>query len=86
MVKDGCVTRIIDWEKAAYMPLWCESLCVSFSGCEEDEAWKMLLRNCMPGYDAAYSFWHQYHYLCLDPNICGRHLIDEAEREARMNE
>lgn len=85
MVKDGSVTGIIDWETAAYMPVWCESLCVSFSGCEEDEEWRMLLRNYMLDYDAAYNFWHQYHYLCLDPNIWGRHFIDEAEREARMN-
>lgn len=86
MVKDGSVTGIIDWETAAYMPVWCESLCVSFSGCEEDEEWRMLLRNYMPDYDAAYNFWHQYHYLCLDPNIWGRHFIDEAEREALMDE
>ncbi|GLA56999.1 hypothetical protein AtubIFM56815_006019 [Aspergillus tubingensis] len=83
MVKDGSVTGIIDWETAAYMPVWCESLCVSFSGCEEDEEWRMLLRNYMLDYDAAYNFWHQYHYLCLDPNIWGKHFIDEAEREAR---
>ncbi|PYH73234.1 uncharacterized protein BO88DRAFT_421641 [Aspergillus vadensis CBS 113365] len=74
MVKDGSVTGIIDWETAAYMPVWRESLCVSFSGCEEDEEWGMLLRNYMPDHYA-------YHYLCLYPNIWAKHFIDEAERK-----
>ncbi|PWY70739.1 kinase-like protein [Aspergillus eucalypticola CBS 122712] len=67
VVKDGPVTGIIDWETAAYMPVWYE-------------VWRILLRNCMPDYDVAYNLWHHYQYLCLDSILGGRHPIDEASR------
>ncbi|OJJ65558.1 hypothetical protein ASPBRDRAFT_35837 [Aspergillus brasiliensis CBS 101740] len=84
MVKDGCVTGIINWEMAAYMPVWWESVRASISEHgDEDEDWKIFLEEYMPDYSAAYEFWRDYLYLCLDPSQV--EALEQAEREALMD-
>ncbi|CAK47965.1 kinase-like protein [Aspergillus niger CBS 101883] len=83
MVKDGCVTGIINWETAAYMPVWWESAssCVTnFYG--DDEEWRMLLPDYMPDHTDALQFWREFRYLCLDPGRVGMQFIEQFERKS----
>lgn len=87
MVKDGCVTGIINWETAAYMPVWWESAssCVTnFYG--DDEEWRMLLPDYMPDHTDALQFWREFRYLCLDPGRVGMQFIEQFERKVHKDE
>ncbi|OJJ67124.1 hypothetical protein ASPBRDRAFT_136536 [Aspergillus brasiliensis CBS 101740] len=73
MVKDGRVTGIIDWETAAYMPVWWEAVSgsIAMHGLE-DEEWRDILQDeFAQGYESdqgpAFNFWTAYLNLCVDP-------------------
>ncbi|PYH43183.1 APH-domain-containing protein [Aspergillus saccharolyticus JOP 1030-1] len=62
MVQEGKLTGIIDWEYAAYYPVWLEYVLVSSqSNCPDDAEWKALLREELDahgdGYPDAVRFW-----------------------------
>lgn len=44
MVQDGKVVSILDWEYAAYFPIWYEYVSASFGFTDMDVEWKKLLR------------------------------------------
>lgn len=44
MVKDGELVGILNWEYAAYYPIWYEYVSASWGFTEMDVEWKRLLR------------------------------------------
>lgn len=61
MVQDGKVVSILDWEYAAYFPIWYEYVSASFGFTEMDVEWKSLLRDRFGVHNEAHedakAFW-----------------------------
>ncbi|RDW83677.1 uncharacterized protein DSM5745_04003 [Aspergillus mulundensis] len=61
MVRDGKVVGILDWEYAAYFPIWYEYVSASFGFTDIDVEWKRLLRERLGVHDEAHddarAFW-----------------------------
>lgn len=80
MVKDGALVGILDWEFAAYYPIWYEYVSASWGWTEEDAEWKRLLRERLnvhgDGHEDAREFW-------MDLRRLRKYLdLDEKGREA----
>jgi hypothetical protein len=79
MVKDGVLARILDWEFAAYYPIWYEYVSASWGWTEEDAEWKRLLQERLDvhgdGHTDAKIFWKDLRLLRKYPNL------DENGRE-----
>lgn len=80
MVQDGKVVGILDWEYAAFLPIWYEYVSASLGFTEMDVEWKKLLRARLDaqgeGHEDAKAFWTDLRNLRLYPNL------DEKGREA----
>ncbi|CDM29129.1 Protein kinase-like domain [Penicillium roqueforti FM164] len=73
MVKDGRLAGILDWEFAAYYPVWYEYVSASWGWTEEDAQWKKLLRERMAvhgdEHEDAKEFWTDLHHLRKYPDL-----------------
>lgn len=82
IVKDGRLAGILDWEFAAYYPIWYEYVSASWGWTKEDTEWKDLLRERMgvhgEGHDDARAFWNDLCSLRQYPNLDekGREVLD----------
>ncbi|KAL4794363.1 hypothetical protein BDV19DRAFT_390201 [Aspergillus venezuelensis] len=79
-VENGSLSGIIDWESAAYFPVWWEYAKTSILNSEEDYEWKVLLKKYMPDYEKAREWWGVYYWLCRDKeHEVARAFISETE-------
>ncbi|GES61684.1 kinase-like protein [Aspergillus terreus] len=73
IVRDGALVGILDWEFAAYYPIWYEYVSASWGWTEEDAEWKTLLQECMEahgeGHGDAKAFWMELRQLRKYPNL-----------------
>lgn len=80
MVRDGQVVGILDWEYAAYLPVWYEYIGASWAFTEMDREWKIPLRERLGVHDDAYddarALWKDLMSLKPYPNL------DEQGKEA----
>jgi aminoglycoside phosphotransferase (APT) family kinase protein len=80
MVRDGQLVSILDWEYAAYLPVWYEYLGASFAFTEMDVEWKKVLRERLAvhgdAYDDARALWKDLISLKQYPDL------DEKGKEA----
>ncbi|KAJ5582383.1 hypothetical protein N7535_001003 [Penicillium sp. DV-2018c] len=82
MVKDGRLVGILDWEFAAYYPVWYEYVSASWGWTGEDAEWKKLLRERMgvhgDGHEDAKEFWTDLRHLRKYPDLDekGREVLD----------
>ncbi|KAJ5361169.1 kinase-like domain-containing protein [Penicillium brevicompactum] len=80
MVRNGQVVGILDWEYAAYLPVWYEYISASFAFTEMDVEWKKVLRERLgvhgDAYDDARALWKDLISLKQYPNL------DEKGQEA----
>lgn len=80
IVKEGALVGILDWEYAAYLPVWCEYVSASWGWTEEDFEWKKLFQERMnhhgDGHEEATAFWKSMRLLRKYPNL------NEKEQEA----
>jgi aminoglycoside phosphotransferase (APT) family kinase protein len=80
MIQDGKVVSILDWEYAAYFPIWYEYVSASFGFTDMDVEWKGLLRERLGVHDEAHedakAFWTDLCNLRRYPNL------DEKGQEA----
>lgn len=87
IVKDGRLAGILDWEFAAYYPIWYEYVSASWGWTEEDAEWKNLLRERMGVYgeahDDAKDFWTDLRHLRKYPNLDekGREVLDRLSSD-----
>lgn len=85
MIRDGQVVGLLDWEYAAYLPVWYEYISASFAFTEMDVEWKKVLRERLgvhgDAYDDARALWKDLISLKQYPNL------DEKGKEAleRLN-
>lgn len=79
MIENGELAGILDWEFAAYYPIWYEYVSASWGWTEEDAKWKRLLQERLilhgDGHDDAKIFWQDLRLLRKYPNL------DEKGRE-----
>lgn len=76
MVKDGKLVGILDWEYAAYYPIWYEYVSASWGFTEMDVEWKRLLRERLDVHEDAKDFWTDLYHLRQYPDL------DEKGQEA----
>ena len=61
IIKDGRLAGMLDWEFAAYYPVWYEYVSASWGWTEEDAEWKRLLQERLnvhdDGYEDEKGFW-----------------------------
>ncbi|KAL4961757.1 aminoglycoside phosphotransferase family protein [Aspergillus stella-maris] len=73
IVKDGKLAGILDWEFAAFNPIWYEYVSASWGWTEEDYEWKKLLQGRMrqsnDGYEEAEEFWRDLRKMKTYPNL-----------------
>lgn len=73
MVRNGQVVGILDWEYAAYLPVWYEYISASFAFTEMDVEWKKVLRGRLgvhgDAYDDARALWKDLISLKQYPNL-----------------
>lgn len=73
MVQDGKVVGILDWEYAAFFPIWYEYVSASFGFTDMDAEWKRLLRERFgvhgEAHDNAKAFWTDMCNLRQYPNL-----------------
>ena len=73
MIRDGQVVGILDWEYAAYLPVWYEYISASFAFTEMDVEWKKVLRERLgihgDAYDDARALWKDLISLKQYPNL-----------------
>ncbi|PWY91894.1 kinase-like protein [Aspergillus sclerotioniger CBS 115572] len=69
MVKDGELVGILDWEYAAYYPIWYEYVAASVGFAEMDVEWKKLLRQRLDVYEDARNLWRDLYHLRDYPNL-----------------
>jgi len=87
MVKDGRLVGILDWEHAAYYPIWYEYVSASWGWTEEDAEWKKLLQEHMhvhgDGHDDAKDFWMDLRHLRKYPNLDekGRQVLERLSSD-----
>lgn len=77
--QNGKLVGILDWEYAAYYPVWWEYVSASWGWTEQDSEWKGLLRERFALYGGAHEdakqFWVNLRHLRKYPNL------DEKGRE-----
>ena len=80
MIRDGEMVGILDWEYAAYLPVWYEYISTSFAFTAMDVEWKNMLRERLgvhgEAYDNARALWKDLISLKQYPNL------DEKGKEA----
>jgi hypothetical protein len=80
MVQDGKVVSILDWEYAAFFPIWYEFVSASYGFTEMDVEWKKMLRERLgvhgEAHENAKAFWTDMYNLRQYPNL------DDKGREA----
>ena len=87
MVKDGMLAGILDWEFAAYYPIWYEYVSASWGWTEEDAEWKKLLQERLEahgdGHNDAKDFWTDLRRLRKYPNLDekGREVLEQLSSE-----
>ncbi|KAI9372627.1 aminoglycoside phosphotransferase, partial [Aspergillus egyptiacus] len=73
IVRDGALVGILDWEYAAYYPVWYEYVSASWGWTEDDAEWKRLLQQRMEahgdGHRDAKDFWMDLRLLREFPNL-----------------
>lgn len=73
MVHDGKVVGVLDWEYAAYFPIWYEYVSASFGFTDMDVEWKKLLRERLNAHDEAHedakAFWTDMCNVRQYPNL-----------------
>ncbi|CAL5870869.1 uncharacterized protein PFLUO_LOCUS5110 [Penicillium psychrofluorescens] len=69
MVKDGKLAAILDWESAAYYPIWYEWIAASWAWTKEDAEWKKLLLESLDKHQDAMEFWEDLLSLRPYPNL-----------------
>ena len=73
IVRDGALVGILDWEFAAYYPVWYEYVSASWGWTEDDAEWKRLLQQRMEahgdGHRDAKDFWMDLCQLRKFPNL-----------------
>ncbi|KKK20288.1 hypothetical protein P175DRAFT_0505156 [Aspergillus ochraceoroseus IBT 24754] len=73
MIQDGKVVSILDWEYAAFFPIWYEYVSASFGFTKMDVEWKKLLRERLGIHDEAHEdaklFWTDMCNLRQYPNL-----------------
>lgn len=73
MVRDGEAVGILDWEYAAYFPIWYEYVSASFGFTEMDFEWKKLLQGRLrvhgEGQEEARAFWADLCKLSRYPDL-----------------
>ena len=69
MVKDGERTGILDWEYAAYFPIWYEYVSASWVFTEMDAEWKRLLQQHLDVHEDAKDFWMDLYHLRQYPDL-----------------
>lgn len=69
MVKDGELTGILDWEYAAYFPIWYEYVSASWVFTEMDAEWKRLLQQHLDVHEDAKDFWMDLYHLRQYPDL-----------------
>ncbi|CAI7635368.1 unnamed protein product [Penicillium manginii] len=73
MVRDGKVVGILDWEYAAFFPIWYEYVSASFGFTDMDVEWKKLLRERLDAHGEAHedakAFWTDMCNLRPYPNL-----------------
>ncbi|PYI11380.1 kinase-like protein [Aspergillus sclerotiicarbonarius CBS 121057] len=69
MVKDGELVGILDWEYAAYYPIWYEYVSASWGWTEMDAEWKRLLRQRFDAHEDAKEFWTDLRHLRQYPEL-----------------
>lgn len=83
IVKDGVLAGILDWEFAAYYPVWYEYVSASWGWTEEDAAWKKLLQERFSAHgdshDNAKNFWRDLRRMRKYPNLDakGQEVLEE---------
>ncbi|KAL4883885.1 kinase-like domain-containing protein, partial [Aspergillus karnatakaensis] len=87
MVKDGNLVGILDWEFAAYYPIWYEYVSASWGWTEDDAAWKRLLQSRLAlhgdGHQDAKDFWTDLRHLRKYPDLDakGREILETLSPE-----
>ncbi|KAB8270316.1 kinase-like protein [Aspergillus minisclerotigenes] len=69
MVKDGKLVGILDWEYAAYYPIWYEYVSASWGLTEMDAEWKALLREHLDAHGDTMEFWTYLYHLRQYPDL-----------------
>lgn len=73
IVREGALVGILDWEFAAYYPIWYEYVSASWGWTEEDAEWKNLLQERMgahgDGHGDAKAFWMELRQLRKYPDL-----------------
>ncbi|OOF99121.1 hypothetical protein ASPCADRAFT_513206 [Aspergillus carbonarius ITEM 5010] len=69
MVKDGKLVGILDWEYAAYYPIWYEYVSASYGFTEMDAEWKKPLRQRLDVHADAKAFWMDVYHLRQYPDL-----------------
>ncbi|KAJ5223958.1 hypothetical protein N7468_008500 [Penicillium chermesinum] len=87
IVRDGALVGILDWEFAAYYPVWYEYVSASWGWTEDDAEWKKLLQQRMEahgdGYRDAKDFWMDLRQLRKFPNLDekGQQVLERLSAE-----
>lgn len=84
MVKDGQLVGILDWEYAAYYPIWYEYVSATWGFTEADAEWRRLLRQRLDTYEDAKSFWMDLYHLRNYPDLDekGREVLENLSAES----
>ena len=84
MVQDGALAGILDWEFAAYDPIWYEYVSASWGWTEENAEWRSLQQEWFnvhgDGYEGAKSLWRDLRQLRKYPSLNdveGRQALEE---------
>lgn len=83
MVKDGKLVGIIDWEHAAYYPIWYEYVSATWGFTEADAEWRRLLRQHLNVYEEAKRFWMDLYQLRNYPDLDekGQEVLERLSAE-----
>lgn len=76
MAKDGQLVGILDWEHAAYYPVWYEYIAATWGFTKADAEWRRLLRQHLDIHEDAKQFWMDLYHLRQYPDL------DEEGQEA----
>lgn len=84
MVKDGQLVGILDWEYAAYYPIWYEYVSATWGFTEADAEWRRLLRQRLDTHEDAKSFWMDLYHLRNYPDLDekGREVLENLSAES----
>jgi aminoglycoside phosphotransferase (APT) family kinase protein len=84
MVKDGQLVGILDWEYAAYYPIWYEYVSATWGFTEADAEWRRLLRQRLDTHEDAKNFWMNLYHLRNYPDLDekGREVLENLSAES----